>query len=276
MGAVKKREQTHQTFALVGAALESNQLAHLQSSLATFRSSLEAFAYQHKHAIASEPVFRAQFHAMCLSIGVDPLACHKGFWSQLLGLGDFYFELGVQIMDVCWKERASNGGLMRVDDVLKALERKYKKQAEGGGSGGGGQRITLDDIAQSVSKLACLGSGFVLLPIGGPKDPGAHLLKSVPLEMNTDHLALMTFASTPTPAAATSTGAASSSASSLQAHLHHAAEKGCVTPSEVARKLGWSVERINRCIALLLEEGMVWVDAQGEETAYWFPSLAMQ
>lgn len=116
------------TFAAVGAVLESNQLAHLQTSLATFRSSLESFAYQHKHAIASNPVFRAQFHAMCLSIGVDPLACHKGFWSQLLGLGDFYFELGVQIMDVCMRERPSNGGLMRVDDVHRALERKYKQK----------------------------------------------------------------------------------------------------------------------------------------------------
>lgn len=115
--------------------MESSQLAHLQSSLATFRASLESFAFRHKSAIASNPVFRAQFHSMCVAIGVDPLACHKGFWSQMLGLGDFYFELGVQIMDICIKERPSNGGIMKMEEVLKALRSKYKHQ----------QNITLSD-----------------------------------------------------------------------------------------------------------------------------------
>lgn len=25
----------------------------------------------------------------------------KGFWAQMLGFGDFYYELGVQIVEVC-------------------------------------------------------------------------------------------------------------------------------------------------------------------------------
>jgi len=29
-------------------------------------------------------------------VGVDPLASNKGAWAQLLGFGDFYYELGVQ------------------------------------------------------------------------------------------------------------------------------------------------------------------------------------
>ena len=37
---------------------------------------------------------------MCSKIGVDPLASSKGFWAQLLGVGDFYYELGVQIVEV--------------------------------------------------------------------------------------------------------------------------------------------------------------------------------
>ena len=37
---------------------------------------------------------------MCARIGVDPLASSKGFWAQLLGVGDFYYELGVQIIEV--------------------------------------------------------------------------------------------------------------------------------------------------------------------------------
>ena len=41
------------------------------------------------------------YQDMCASIGVDPLASSKGFWSEMLGVGDFYYELGVQIVEVC-------------------------------------------------------------------------------------------------------------------------------------------------------------------------------
>ena len=44
--------------------------------------------------IRKNPEFRAQFHAMCARCGVDPLASNKGFWAELLGIGDFYYELG--------------------------------------------------------------------------------------------------------------------------------------------------------------------------------------
>ncbi len=37
---------------------------------------------------------------MCASIGVDPLASGKGFWSNMLEIGDFYYELAVQIVEV--------------------------------------------------------------------------------------------------------------------------------------------------------------------------------
>lgn len=37
--------------------------------------------------IRKQPEFRAQFHAMCVSIGVDPLASNKGIWNKILGLG---------------------------------------------------------------------------------------------------------------------------------------------------------------------------------------------
>jgi EAP30/Vps36 family len=30
---------------------------------------------------------------------VDPLASKKGFWSEVLGVGDFYYELSVQITE---------------------------------------------------------------------------------------------------------------------------------------------------------------------------------
>jgi ESCRT-II complex subunit VPS22 len=32
---------------------------------------------------------------MCKSVGVDPLSSNKGFWVDILGVGDFYYELAV-------------------------------------------------------------------------------------------------------------------------------------------------------------------------------------
>lgn len=52
-------------------------MQQMQEQLALFRSKLEEFAHKHKSDIRKDPVFRAQFHAMCANIGVDPLASNK-------------------------------------------------------------------------------------------------------------------------------------------------------------------------------------------------------
>lgn len=54
---------------------------------------------------------------MCANVGVDPLASNKGMWTQLLGFGDFYYELGVQIVEACLSTRPYNGGLMDLDSL---------------------------------------------------------------------------------------------------------------------------------------------------------------
>lgn len=52
--------------------------------------------------IRKNPTFRSQFHEMCAKVGVDPLASNKGFWAELLGIGDFYYELGWYILSLSW------------------------------------------------------------------------------------------------------------------------------------------------------------------------------
>ena len=69
--------------------------------------------------IRKDPVFRAQFHTMCANIGVDPLASNKGVWAQVLGFGDFYYELGVQIVEACLASRSLNGGLMDMHSLMR-------------------------------------------------------------------------------------------------------------------------------------------------------------
>lgn len=45
-----------------------------------------------------------------LVIFLMPITAGKGFWAEMLGVGDFYYELGVQIIEVCLATSHRNGG----------------------------------------------------------------------------------------------------------------------------------------------------------------------
>ena len=62
---------------------------------------------------------------MCANVGVDPLASNKGVWAQLLGFGDFYYELGVQIVEACLATRAYNGGLMDLPALQRYVQASF-------------------------------------------------------------------------------------------------------------------------------------------------------
>jgi len=117
---------------------------------------------------------------MCTKIGVDPLASNKGFWAEMLGVGDFYYELGVQMIEVCAKTRSQNGGLIEVNELCNHLSQKRSK---------GSQAISVDDIQRAAQKLKVLGNGFQVISIGNQK-----MVQSVPLELNTDHTTIIVIA----------------------------------------------------------------------------------
>jgi len=48
----------------------------------------------------------------------------------LLGVGDFYYELGVQITEICLITRERNGGLIDMKDLKMMLERTRGKNAQ--------------------------------------------------------------------------------------------------------------------------------------------------
>lgn len=92
---------------------------------------------------------------MCSSIGVDPLASNKGFWSDLLGVGDFYYELGIQIIQVSVQTRASNGGIISMNEMLSSLRSSGKTRRD----------LSQDDVKRAVEKLSVLGSGFKIIEV---------------------------------------------------------------------------------------------------------------
>jgi ESCRT-II complex subunit VPS22 len=233
---VKKRKDEAKQFSKVGKSLEDTKLTFVQEVLSKFKENLTEFATKHKDRINSDPEFRQQFHTMCLSAGVDPLASSKGFWSDILGIGDFYFELGVKIIQTTVRTRASNGGVMSLEDLVRSLQNNEYKKSQ--------HVVTIEDVMRSIDKLSVLGCGFKL--INKHKHP---LVISVPLEINKDHEYLMSAAQD---------------------------EGGFVTESLIRGMYGWSKDRFLMILNPLLMEGMVWVDNDGgseSECKYYFHSI---
>lgn len=67
----------------------------------TFKTNLQEFAVKYKEEIKRNAEFRKQFQDMCAQVGVDPLASSKGLFADILGVGDYYYELAVQIIEIC-------------------------------------------------------------------------------------------------------------------------------------------------------------------------------
>lgn len=159
----------------MGKEMQAENIQHVTALMSTFKDSLEDFARKYKRDINANPVFRNEFQKMCTKIGVDPLASNKGFWAQLLGVGDFYYELAVQIIEICLVTRPLNGGLMSLEDLTQRLRRRRKLD-----------RISEDDVKTAIGKVHLLGAGFQLLQSGNNT-----LVVSVPTELNSDHAAIL-------------------------------------------------------------------------------------
>ncbi|CDP05766.1 unnamed protein product [Coffea canephora] len=173
IGGLQNAAAARDQYRLLGENVAKLRTDLMKEQLSTFRSQLEDFARKHKNDIRKNPAFRSQFHEMCAKVGVDPLASNKGFWAELLGIGDFYYELGVQIVDICLSTRAHNGGLISLEELCKLLGQRRK---------GAREAVSEDDCLRAISKLKVLGSGFEVISVGKRK-----VVRSVPTELNKDH-----------------------------------------------------------------------------------------
>ncbi|GAV68634.1 EAP30 domain-containing protein [Cephalotus follicularis] len=173
IGGLQTAAAARDQYRLLGENVAKLRTDLMKEQLATFRAQLEDFARKHKNDIRKNPAFRSQFHEMCAKVGVDPLASNKGFWAELLGIGDFYYEIGVQIVDICLATRPHNGGLINLQELCNLLRQRRKSDREA---------VSEDDCLRAISKLKVLGSGFEVISVGKKK-----LVRSVPTELNKDH-----------------------------------------------------------------------------------------
>lgn len=180
LASVDRSKVSKQRYAAKGTELADAEISQMVKQLESFKTFLEAFAAKHQSDIKKNPEFRQHFQKLCAQIGVDPLASSKGFWSEILGVGDFYYELGVQITEVCLATKANNGGLIALNDLLRLVLK---------GRGRTRQDVSEDDVIRAIKKLAILGSGFKVLPL-----QGRQLVQSVPSELNKDHTEVLQLA----------------------------------------------------------------------------------
>lgn len=152
IGAIHKQKYEAEKFKDKGTELQESQLEQMTKQMDVFRENLEDFATKHRNEIKKNAQFRRQFQEMCAAIGVDPLASGKGFWS-VLGIGDFYYELGVQVVEVCLALNHVTGGLMELDELRRRLVAARGQKAIH-------QEITNDDILQATKKLKIFGNGY--------------------------------------------------------------------------------------------------------------------
>jgi ESCRT-II complex subunit VPS22 len=174
VAAVKKRQNEQQQFANLVKEVESVKLGMVRNVLGEFRSQLQQFAAKHRHRINSDPEFRKRFHQMCMTTGVDPLASNKGIFADILGIGQFYFELGVGVVEICLKTRSRNGGIISVADVIQNLQSSSSNSIR--------QHVSAGDVIRAVEKLSVLGNGYRVL-----NHMGKAMILSVPMELNRDH-----------------------------------------------------------------------------------------
>jgi len=173
-----QRQQNQQSrLRHVGADLGEQNAAEVRRQLDNLRERIEAFAVQHRTAINQDPQFRANFNEMCAAIGVDPLQSSKGFWVQMLGVGDFYYELAVQVADVCMRSRATTGGLIALAELHLQVANVRS---------GGKQTVSVSDVKCAINQLQKLGGGYAIVNVGN-----AEYVRSVPAELNADHAVAM-------------------------------------------------------------------------------------
>lgn len=241
IGALQKDKQRLEKYQQKGSSLAKEELERLTSQMGEFKSNLEKFASKYKKDIRKNGEFRRQFQQMCAVAGVDPLRSSAGFWVKLLGVGDFYYELAIQIVEVFLSTSHRNGGIMPIEELLQRVlaSRNVSKNSNLSST----DSITAEDILEAIKKLRVLGSNIKEIP-----SKGSYLIQATPAELNSDHV-----------------------------HITQVAHdtRGYVSQSMLREKLDWSDERIDKALKELVMEAIVWLDEQGEggEHLYWFPGL---
>ncbi|KAG9510298.1 Stress-induced-phosphoprotein 1 [Fragariocoptes setiger] len=240
IGAIHKEKQRQELFQQRGSDLAKEELERLSSQMIEFRDNLQEFARKYKKDIKRTGGFRRHFQQMCAVAGVDPLRSSANFWTKMLGVGDFYYELAIQIVEVFMSSSHRNGGIMPMDELISRVLSSRNATNENLAKS---DSVNAEDVINAIDKLSVLGGNIKILP-----SKGTYIIHAVPAELNSDHL--------------------------LLTQLAHS-NGGYITKPLMSINSDWPEQRISKAIDELIMEGLVWIDTQtaDHEPSYWFPGL---
>lgn len=178
---------------------------------------------------------------MCATLGVDPLQSSSNFWTKMLGVGDFYYELAIQVVEVCLATSHRTGGFMQLNDLVRRV--KASRNVARVKYGSSADEIEVEDVLKAIDKLSKLGGGIRAIPTGK-----TYIVQSVPSELSMDSTVVL---------------------------LKAQENGGHIDVRMLEITLEWTSERASKILNQLIMEGIVWIDTQTPtgETWYWFPGL---
>ncbi|UXI21193.1 putative oxidoreductase [Sarcoptes scabiei] len=237
VGAIHRQQQIDAKYQEMSATLAKEQLEKLSQQFEVFRDKLQNFAIDHKKDIKKNPEFRRAFQKMCANIGVDPLYSSTNFWTKMLGIGSIYYELAVQIAEICMALNPRTGGIMQIDELYDRLIRSRNATSKSDAD------ISIDDVVKAIEKMSILGNGIQLV-----KCQNTFVVQSLSSELNLDQNEIV-----------------------KQAQEN----QGFVNVPLLIERLNWSKHRTEKALNDLLRDGIVWLDepSSDQEKNYWFPGL---
>lgn len=108
---------------------------------------------------------------------MDPLTSAKGFWS-VLGVGNFYFELSIQTVEICLALEKSTGGMLELSELRERLNRSRE------------QEVSTEDILLATKKLKIFGNSFQVHALGKDR----YIIQSIPGELSLQETKALTVA----------------------------------------------------------------------------------
>lgn len=156
-------------------------------------------------------------------------------------MGDFYYELAVQIVEICNSMQEKTGGLIYLDQVLMRINRVRSRFVN---------EVSLDDCKRAIKKLTIFGSAYTLIRM--TSDDERYMIQSLPDEMSTDHIELLKLAES---------------------------NGGILTHQQILTELKWDSIRVENGLNFIIKEGIAWLDIHQDQSklqptnSYYFISL---
>lgn len=271
--ALDRKAASSGQYTTVSQQWNDTRLAELNDTIEAFSRSLKLFALRHGRDIQKNPDFRHAFQRMCASLMVDPLAGHPttsftsgrlgqvaNLWSQLTGLNDWHYELGVQIVDVCISTRPQNGGIISMSALIDGIMRLRQSTSLSNFSGTvkGDWCITEEDISRSIETLQPLGCGYEVFHLRDTT-----MVRSMASDLSSDTLNVLNFLSPQGHAPQDSMGISYVTPEALS----------CSDNVDTNQQsLHWSLECAAQALDdMLLNDGTLWLDVVPLDSAQYEP-----